>query len=77
MARNDLHFLACEDCQEFNTFQDDHEYKPKIFAISNHEAPEDIEYYFCGPPMMNQAVLKMCDDWGVPPEQVRFDDFGG
>ena len=45
--------------------------------LSKHEAPEDIEYYFCGPPMMNQAVLKMCDDWGVPPEQVRFDDFGG
>ena len=45
--------------------------------LSNHEAPEDIEYYFCGPPMMNQAVLKMCNDWGVPPEQVRFDDFGG
>ena len=45
--------------------------------LSTHEAPEDIEYYFCGPPMMNQAVLKMCDDWGVPPEQVRFDDFGG
>jgi Na+-transporting NADH:ubiquinone oxidoreductase subunit F len=45
--------------------------------LSNHDSPEDIEYYFCGPPMMNQAVLKMCDDWGVPPEQVRFDDFGG
>ena len=45
--------------------------------LSTHEAPEDIEYYFCGPPLMNQAVLKMCDDWGVPPEQVRFDDFGG
>ena len=45
--------------------------------LSHHEAPEDIEYYFCGPPLMNQAVLKMCDDWGVPPEQVRFDDFGG
>ena len=45
--------------------------------LSNHEAPEDIEYYFCGPPMMNQAVLTMCDEWGVPPEQVRFDDFGG
>jgi Na+-transporting NADH:ubiquinone oxidoreductase subunit F len=45
--------------------------------LSSHEAPEDIEYYFCGPPMMNQAVLTMCDEWGVPPEQVRFDDFGG
>jgi|TARA_Y100000768_G_scaffold361222_1_gene319112 Na+-transporting NADH:ubiquinone oxidoreductase subunit F len=45
--------------------------------LTKHDAPEDIEYYFCGPPLMNQAVLKMCDDWGVPPEQVRFDDFGG
>jgi len=45
--------------------------------LSKHESPEDIEFYFCGPPLMNQAVLKMCDDWGVPPENVAFDDFGG
>ena len=45
--------------------------------LKPHEAPEDIEFYFCGPPLMNQAVLKMCDDWGVPPENVAFDDFGG
>lgn len=45
--------------------------------LSKHDAPEDIEFYFCGPPLMNQAVLKMCDDWGVPPENVSFDDFGG
>ena len=45
--------------------------------LAKHEAPEDIEFYFCGPPLMNQAVLKMCDDWGVPPENVSFDDFGG
>ncbi|MAZ37409.1 NADH:ubiquinone reductase (Na(+)-transporting) subunit F [Salibacteraceae bacterium] len=45
--------------------------------LSKHDAPEEIEFYFCGPPMMNQAVLKMCDDWGVPPENVAFDDFGG
>ncbi|MDA9275003.1 NADH:ubiquinone reductase (Na(+)-transporting) subunit F [Crocinitomicaceae bacterium] len=45
--------------------------------LSKHEAPEDIEFYFCGPPMMNQAVLNMCDEWGVPEESVRFDDFGG
>lgn len=45
--------------------------------LSKHENPEDIEYYFCGPPMMNQAVLKMVDDFGVPPENVSFDDFGG
>ncbi len=45
--------------------------------LAHHEAPEDIEVYFCGPPLMNQAVLKMCDDWGIPPENVAFDDFGG
>lgn len=45
--------------------------------LSKHDAPEEIEFYFCGPPMMNQAVLKMCDDWGVPEENVSFDDFGG
>jgi len=45
--------------------------------LSKHEAPEEIEFYFCGPPLMNQAVVKMCDDWGVPPENVSFDDFGG
>jgi len=44
--------------------------------LKKHESPEDIEFYFCGPPMMNNAVQKMCDDWGVPPENVAFDDFG-
>ena len=45
--------------------------------LTKHEAPEDIEVYFCGHPMMNNAVTKMCSDWGVPDENVRFDDFGG
>ena len=45
--------------------------------LHNHEAPEDLELYFCGPPLMNQAVIKMADDWGIPDENVRFDDFGG
>ena len=45
--------------------------------LSFHESPEDIEVYFCGPPLMNQAVEKMAEDFGVPPENVRFDDFGG
>ncbi|MFT5845591.1 MAG: Na+-transporting NADH:ubiquinone oxidoreductase subunit F [Saprospiraceae bacterium] len=45
--------------------------------LTKHEAPEDIEFYFCGPPLMNKAVLQMVDDWGVPPENVAFDDFGG
>lgn len=45
--------------------------------LKKHEEPEEIEYYICGPPMMNQAVLKMLDDYGVPPENIAFDDFGG
>ena len=45
--------------------------------LNHHESPEDIEVYFCGPPLMNQAVEKMAEDFGVPDENVRFDDFGG
>ena len=45
--------------------------------LTNHENPEDIELYFCGPPMMNQAVQKMGEDFGLDPENIRFDDFGG
>jgi len=45
--------------------------------LKNHEAPEDVEYYICGPPMMTAAVFKMLDDLGVPPENIAFDDFGG
>jgi Na+-transporting NADH:ubiquinone oxidoreductase subunit F len=45
--------------------------------LNHHDEPEDIEFYFCGPPLMNKAVEKMTDDFGVPAENVRFDDFGG
>ncbi len=45
--------------------------------LSKHEEPEEIEYYLCGPPMMNQAVFQMLDSLGVPPEMIAFDDFGG
>jgi Na+-transporting NADH:ubiquinone oxidoreductase subunit F len=45
--------------------------------LSKHETPEDVEYYLCGPPMMNDAVQKMLYDLGVPEEMVDFDDFGG
>ena len=45
--------------------------------LSKHEEPEDIEYYMCGPPMMNDAVNKMLYDLGVPDEMIAFDDFGG
>ena len=45
--------------------------------LSKHPAPEDIEYYLCGPPMMLQACFKMLDDLGVEPDNIAFDDFGG
>ena len=45
--------------------------------LGRHEEPEEIEYYLCGPPMMNSAVLKMLDDLGIPNEAIAFDDFGG
>lgn len=44
--------------------------------LSKHDEPEDIEYYFCGPPVMNNAVIKMLDNLGVPAENIAFDDFG-
>ena len=45
--------------------------------LSKHEDPEDLELYFCGPPLMNQAVQKMGEDFGLADENIRFDDFGG
>lgn len=44
--------------------------------LCQHEEPEDIEYYFCGPPQMNSAVVKTLDILGVPKENIAFDDFG-
>jgi Na+-transporting NADH:ubiquinone oxidoreductase subunit F len=44
--------------------------------LSKTEEPEEIEFYLCGPPMMNQAVLKLLYDLGVPDEMIAFDDFG-
>jgi Na+-transporting NADH:ubiquinone oxidoreductase subunit F len=45
--------------------------------LRNHPEPEEIEYYFCGPPMMNQSVIRALDELGVPEENIAFDDFGG
>ncbi|MDY6890661.1 MAG: NADH:ubiquinone reductase (Na(+)-transporting) subunit F [Pseudomonadota bacterium] len=45
--------------------------------LKDHEAPEDCEYYMCGPPMMNASVIKMLEDLGVEPENIMLDDFGG
>jgi Na+-transporting NADH:ubiquinone oxidoreductase subunit F len=44
--------------------------------LSKHESPEDIEFYICGPPMMNAAVIRMCEELGIERENVMFDDFG-
>ncbi len=44
--------------------------------LEQHPAPEDCEYYLCGPPMMNAAVLKLLDDLGVEEENILLDDFG-
>jgi len=45
--------------------------------LSKLDEPEEIEYYLCGPPLMNDAVLKLMYDMGIPDESVAFDDFGG
>lgn len=45
--------------------------------LKNHPAPEDCEYYMCGPPMMNAAVIQMLTGLGVEPENIMLDDFGG
>lgn len=45
--------------------------------LKDHPAPEDCEYYICGPPMMNAAIFKLLDDLGVEKENILYDDFGG
>ena len=45
--------------------------------LKDHPAPEDVEYYMCGQPMMITAVQNMLEDLGVEPENIAFDDFGG
>lgn len=45
--------------------------------LQDHPAPEECEYYLCGPPMMNSSVIQMLIDLGVEPENIMLDDFGG
>lgn len=45
--------------------------------LKEHPAPEDCEYYLCGPPIMNASVINMLADLGVEPENIMLDDFGG
>ena len=44
--------------------------------LKDHSAPEDCEYFLCGPPLMSRAVLNMLDRLGVEPESIHYDDFG-
>ena len=44
--------------------------------LKDHPAPEDCEYYMCGPPPMMAACFDMLDSLGVEPEAIKFDDFG-
>ncbi|MFP4467695.1 MAG: NADH:ubiquinone reductase (Na(+)-transporting) subunit F [Bacteroidales bacterium] len=45
--------------------------------LKDHKEPEEVEYYLCGPPIMNESVLDMLDNLGVPEENIDLDDFGG
>ena len=45
--------------------------------LEKHPAPEDVEYYLCGPPIMNTSVITMLENLGVEPENIALDDFGG
>ncbi|MEX1057312.1 MAG: NADH:ubiquinone reductase (Na(+)-transporting) subunit F, partial [Natronospirillum sp.] len=45
--------------------------------LKDHEAPEDVEYYMCGPPMMNASAIKLLKDLGVEDDNIMLDDFGG
>ena len=45
--------------------------------LKQHDAPEDVEYYLCGPPMMAKTVLDLLHSLGVDDQDIRFDNFGG
>ncbi|MBQ7213109.1 MAG: NADH:ubiquinone reductase (Na(+)-transporting) subunit F, partial [Bacteroidales bacterium] len=45
--------------------------------LKNHEEPEEIEYYMCGPGPMSKAVINLLDNLGVPKSMIMYDDFGG
>ena len=52
-------------------------YQRRLNYLDNHEDPTEIEYYLCGPPVMNTAATKMLEDLGVEDDMIDFDDFGG
>lgn len=72
--------VALSDPQPEDNWQGDTGFIHQVLYdnyLKSHPAPEDCEYYLCGPPMMNRAVINMLLDLGVEPEDIMLDDFGG
>ncbi len=72
--------VALSDPQEEDNWSGDTGFIHNVLFenyLKDHPAPEDCEYYMCGPPMMNQAVINMLHDLGVEDENILLDDFGG
>jgi len=72
--------LALSDPQPEDDWQGDTGFIHNVVLenyLKDHPAPEDVEYYMCGPPMMNAAVIRMLKELGVEDENIMLDDFGG
>jgi Na+-transporting NADH:ubiquinone oxidoreductase subunit F len=73
-------FIALSDATEADQWEGLTGYIHQVVLdeyLSKHPSPEDVEYYLCGPPIMNQCVIDMLEELGVEPENIALDDFGG
>jgi Na+-transporting NADH:ubiquinone oxidoreductase subunit F len=73
-------FIALSDALEEDDWQGLTGYIHQVVLdeyLAKHPSPEDVEYYLCGPPIMNKCVIEMLEDLGVEPENIALDDFGG
>ena len=73
-------YVALSDPQPEDNWEGDTGFIHNVLLenyLKNHEAPEDCEFYMCGPPMMNAAVIDMLHNLGVEDENIMLDDFGG
>ena len=73
-------YVALSDPQPENNWEGDTGFIHNVLLenyLKDHEAPEDCEFYMCGPPMMNAAVIDMLHNLGVEDENIMLDDFGG
>ncbi|ROO28342.1 Na(+)-translocating NADH-quinone reductase subunit F [Salinisphaera orenii MK-B5] len=72
--------VALSDAKEEDNWQGETGFIHNVLYeryLKDHPAPEDCEYYLCGPPIMNASVINMLEDLGVEPENIMLDDFGG